>query len=128
MRSETDGVGSAANDNVRIGSCQNRTRFPAGTTAQIFRRARSATSSGAADTRCWRLTFRGPGGRFVEPVMGWTGSSDPLAGLELKFPTLESAIRYAQRQGLPFVVEGVVVPPAPKDVPAASVVLLKQAA
>jgi hypothetical protein len=38
--------------------------------------------------------------------MGWTGSTAPLSGLELKFPTLQSAIRYARRQALDFMVEG----------------------
>jgi hypothetical protein len=128
MRSEIDGIGSAANDNVRIGPCRNRTLFPAGTTARIFRRSRSAMSSGAGDARCWRLIFRGPGQRFIEPVMGWTGSTDLLAGLELKFPTLDSAIRYAQRQALPFVVDGAVVPPRRENIPAPSVVVLEQAA
>ena len=79
---------------------------------RIFRRSRSAMSSGAGDTRCWRLTFRGPGRRFIEPVMGWTGSTDPLAGLELRFPTLEAAIRYARRQGLDFAVDGILAPAA----------------
>lgn len=110
MRSETDGFNSAANDKVWLGPCANRTNFPAGTTARIFRRSRSAVSSGAGDTRCWRLTFRGPGRRFIEPVMGWTGSTDPLAGLEIKFPTLEAAIRYAQQQELDFSVDGMPAP------------------
>ena len=128
MWSEIDGIGSAANDNVRIGPCRNCTLFPAGTTARIFRRSRSAMSSGVGDTRCWRLVFRGPGQRFIEPLMGWTGSTDPLAGLELKFPTLDSAIRYARRQALPFVVDGAVVPPRRENIPAASAVVLEQAA
>jgi hypothetical protein len=80
MRSEIYESGSAANEDVRIGWMRNRTLFPAGTTVRIFRRSRSAMSSGAADTRCWRLTFHGRGRRFIEPVMGWTGSADPLAG------------------------------------------------
>jgi NADH dehydrogenase ubiquinone Fe-S protein 4 len=112
MRSETDGFDSAANDKVWLGSCGNRTNFPAGTTARIFRRGRSAMTSGMADTRCWRLAFRGPGRRFIEPVMGWTGSTDPLAGLELRFPTLEAAIRYARRQWLDFAVDGTHAPAA----------------
>ena len=106
MRSETDGFDSAPNDKVWLGPCWNRTQFPAGTTARIFRRSRSAMSSGAGDTRCWRLAFRWQGRRFIEPLMGWTGTTDPLARLEIKFPTLEAAIRYVQRQGLDFSVDG----------------------
>jgi ETC complex I subunit conserved region/Trypsin-like peptidase domain len=37
--------------------------------------------------------------------MGYTGSADTLTQVELKFPTLESAIRYAERQGLTYVVQ-----------------------
>jgi NADH dehydrogenase ubiquinone Fe-S protein 4 len=110
MRSETDGIDCAPNDKVWLGPCWNRTQFPAGTTARIFRRGRSAMTSGMAGTRCWRMTFRGPGRRFTEPVMGWTGSTDPLIGLEIKFPTLEAAIRYARRQGLDFAVDGTLAP------------------
>lgn len=112
MRSETDGFDSAARDEVWLGSCGNRRYFPEGTTARIFRRSRSAMSSGANDTRCWRLTFRGPGRRFIEPLMGWTGSTDPLAGLEIKFPTLEAAIRYARRHGLDVKVDRTLAPGA----------------
>jgi hypothetical protein len=36
--------------------------------------------------------------------MGYTGSRDTLTQVELTFPTLESAIRYAERQGLSYVV------------------------
>jgi ETC complex I subunit conserved region len=32
--------------------------------------------------------------------MGWTGGDDTLTQVELSFPTLESALRYAERQGL----------------------------
>ena len=112
MRRETEAFGSAASDEVWLGPCGNRTYFPEGTTARIFRRSRSAMSSGAGDTRCWRLTFRGPGRRFIEPLMGWTGTTEPLSGLELKFPTLEAAIRYARRQGLDFTVDGTLAPAA----------------
>ena len=37
--------------------------------------------------------------------MGYTSSRDTLKQVELKFPTLASAIRYAQRQGLCYVVD-----------------------
>ena len=36
--------------------------------------------------------------------MGWTGGDDPLTQVELRFPTLESAVAYARRQGLTYVV------------------------
>lgn len=116
MRSETDGFDSAPNDKW-LGPCWNRTQFPTGTTVRIFRRSRSAMSSGAGDTRCWRLAFRGPGRHFIEPLMGWTGTTDPLDGLELKFRTLEATIRYARRQGLDFSVDGMLTPASARPWP-----------
>lgn len=36
--------------------------------------------------------------------MGWTGSTDTLTQVRLRFPTREAAIGYAERQGLPYKV------------------------
>ncbi len=52
----------------------------------------------------WRLTFQRRSAPFIDPLMGWTGCRDPLAQLELIFPTLKDAVSYAQRQGLRYVV------------------------
>lgn len=32
--------------------------------------------------------------------MGWTASEDPFATIQLSFPTLSSAVDYAERMGL----------------------------
>ncbi len=37
--------------------------------------------------------------------MGYTGGDDTLTQVELSFPTLQSAIRYAERQGLTYMVQ-----------------------
>jgi hypothetical protein len=37
--------------------------------------------------------------------MGYTGSTDTVTQAELEFPTLQSAIRYAEQQGLSYVVQ-----------------------
>ncbi|WFU19964.1 NADH dehydrogenase ubiquinone Fe-S protein 4 [Bradyrhizobium sp. CB3481] len=42
--------------------------------------------------------------------MGWTGDDDPLATVELSFPTLRAAIRYAESQRVPYVVENATEP------------------
>jgi len=47
--------------------------------------------------------------------MGWTGSDDPLTQVELIFPTPESAIAYAKRQGFAYVVESALDPPAEEN-------------
>nr|WP_261319007.1 ETC complex I subunit [Rhizobium leguminosarum] len=53
----------------------------------------------------WRLVFERRSAPFIEPLMGYTGCTDTLTQVELEFPTLESAIRYAERQGLTYTVQ-----------------------
>ena len=88
------------NDNRRRPLAMGRSLFPEGAVARIFKPSRSATTSGKAGTKGWRLTFERRTAPFIEPLMGWTGGDDTLTQVELSFPTLESALRYAERQGL----------------------------
>ena len=80
--------------------------FPSGAVARIYRPARSAMTSGQANTRTWKLRFERRSPPFIEPLMGWTGGDDTLTQVELTFPTAEAAIAYARRQGLTCVVHG----------------------
>ncbi|MDF1599154.1 ETC complex I subunit [Mesorhizobium sp. YIM 152430] len=77
--------------------------FPQGVVARICRPGRSVTTS-ARTGSAWRLTFNHRTAPFIEPLMGYTGGGDTLTQVELNFPTLESAIHYAERQGLTYVV------------------------
>ncbi|MER8446511.1 ETC complex I subunit [Mesorhizobium sp. M1066] len=83
--------------------------FPDGATARIYQPCRSAMTS-AKPRKDWRLVFEPRTAPFIEPLMGYTGGRDTLTQVELNFPTLEAAIRYAERQGLNFVVQA--APPA----------------
>ena len=78
--------------------------FPPNTHALIYRPARSATTSGKANTDRWVLRFERRSPQFVEPLMGWTGGEDMLTQVELSFPTREAAVAYAERQGLSYTV------------------------
>ena len=71
----------------------------------IYKPAKSAMTSGAR-RKPWLLEFEPQSGPFVEPLMGWTGSSDPLAHMQLGFASREAAIAYAERQGLEYEVRG----------------------
>jgi hypothetical protein len=55
----------------------------------------------------WMLIFERRTPPYVEPLMGYCGGNDTLAQVQLSFPTLDAAIRYARSQGLTFVVQGV---------------------
>ena len=85
--------------------------FPPDTTAIIYRPARSAMTSGQANTRRWQLRFEQRAAPFIEPLMGWTAGTDTLSQVELDFPSAEAAIAYAKRQGINFVVQGLAEPP-----------------
>ncbi len=74
-------------------------------TARIFKPARTATQSGVGNTKSWRLTFEPEVPMQVEPLMGWTSSSDMKRQIKLDFATKEEAIAYAERNGLAYRVE-----------------------
>ena len=72
-------------------------------TARIYKPAKVATQSGqAADI--WLLEFEPQSARQVEPLMGWTSSSDTRTQVRLRFATREEAVAYAQRKGLAFTI------------------------
>ena len=74
--------------------------------AVIFKPAKSAMTSGRARRKPWLLEFEPQSGPSIEPLMGWTGSSDPLAHMQLGFASREAAVAYAERQGLEYEVRG----------------------
>ena len=93
-----------SNDNASRGLPAANRAFPRDAMARIERLSRSAMTSAPLEHGKWRLVFEARNPLFVEPLMGWTGSRDPLRQVELHFPTLASAIAYAQRQGLRYAV------------------------
>ncbi|HSK40770.1 MAG TPA: NADH dehydrogenase ubiquinone Fe-S protein 4 [Arenibaculum sp.] len=84
--------------------------FPPGTTAIITKPSRAPCAAGSARASDWVLGFEPRSAQFIEPLMGWCGGSDPLRHVELRFPTPEAAVRYAQRQGLRYELRRVAVP------------------
>ena len=65
--------------------------------ARIYKPAKTAMQSGRAKTQFWYLEFEQASARSVEPLMGWTSSSDMRQQVKLKFATKEDAIGYAER-------------------------------
>ena len=70
--------------------------------ARIYRPAKTAMQSGKAKSRDWRLEFEPASARTIDPLMGWTSSSDMNGQVRLTFDTKEEAIAYAERHGIPF--------------------------
>ncbi|QYA04605.1 hypothetical protein EQW76_19640 [Rhizobium sp. rho-13.1] len=102
--------GRASNDNRRNRPAFGRSVFPGDAVAHISKPSRSAMTSSKARMNGWLLVFERRSAPFIEPLMGYTGSNDTLTQVELAFPTLRSAIRYAERQGLTYVVQRPVTP------------------
>ncbi len=72
--------------------------------ARIFRPSKNAMQSGRAKTNVWCLEFESDAVRTVDPLMGWTSSSDTQGQVKLTFDSREDAIAYAQKHGLAFQV------------------------
>ncbi|MBD3665915.1 ETC complex I subunit [Sulfitobacter aestuariivivens] len=73
--------------------------------ARIFRPARTAMSSGTAKTKSWVLEFAPAEAREVDPLMGWTSSSDTQSQVRLNFDSKEEAVEYARENGIDAVVQ-----------------------
>lgn len=68
--------------------------------ARIYQPAKTAMSSGQAKTKGWVLEFVNDTGRDVDPLMGWTSSSDTQAQVKLSFASKEAALDYAEAKGI----------------------------
>ncbi|AHM02908.1 NADH-ubiquinone oxidoreductase family protein [Roseibacterium elongatum DSM 19469] len=78
--------------------------------ARIYRPAKSAMSSGMAKTQEWVLEFTRDSARQIDPLMGWTSSSDMNSQVRLRFDTLEAARDYAEEHE----IDAIVVQPKPR--------------
>lgn len=72
--------------------------------ARIYKPARTATQSGRAKSNRWVLDFDPERPRVIEPLMGWTSSTDMKQQLRLFFASREEAVAYADRAGIPYRV------------------------
>ena len=73
--------------------------------ARIYKPAKTAMSSGAAKTNVWVLEYVAEAARSVDPLMGWTSSTDTQAQVKLSFDTKEAAIEYAADNGIDVTVQ-----------------------
>ena len=73
-------------------------------TARIYQPARSAMQAGQAKDD-WLLEYEPEKPREIEPLMGWTSSSDMRSQVKLRFDSRDEAIAYAERNGIAYRVE-----------------------
>ncbi len=72
--------------------------------AKIYRPAKSAMQSGAANTQDWVLEYELKTPRRPEDLMGWTSSGDTLNQVQLRFPSREAAVAFAEGNGWEYSV------------------------
>ncbi len=72
--------------------------------ARIYKPAKTAMQSGRGNTKEWLLEYDAEAARRIEPVMGWTSSSDMRSQLRLRFESKEDAVQYCQRRKIPYKV------------------------
>lgn len=68
--------------------------------ARIFQRPKNAMQSGQALLGQWILEFAPAEARQPDPLMGWAGSGDTQAQVQLKFDSLDQAQAYARKYGI----------------------------
>lgn len=73
--------------------------------ARIYRPARTAMQSGTAKTHDWVLEFAPASAREVDPLMGWTSSTDTQTQVRMAFASKEEALDYASANGIEVVVQ-----------------------
>src|SRR5215468_10644646 len=72
---------------------------------RIYQPAKTAMQSGLAATYKWVMEFPPNAPRVPDPLMGWTGSTDTQAQVQLTFDTKEEAVAFAEKHGLAYLVE-----------------------
>ncbi len=78
--------------------------------ARIYQPSRNAMQSGMGKTHQRVLEFAQSSAREVDPLMGWTSSSDTQTQVRLRFETRDEAVAYAEQKGIVFTV----VEPSPR--------------
>ncbi|HVW58184.1 MAG TPA: ETC complex I subunit [Rhizobiaceae bacterium] len=73
--------------------------------ARIFSPAKTAMQSGKAKTGYWVLEYEPEKPKKIDPLMGYTSSSDMKSQIRLMFDTREEAVAYAQKHGIPYRIE-----------------------
>ena len=69
--------------------------------ARIYQRPKSVMQSGKARIDEWVLEFEQSEARKADPLMGWTGSGDTQAQVQLSFESKDAAKAYAAKHGIP---------------------------
>ncbi len=74
---------------------------------RLYAPSKTATQSGKKQPKVWVIEIVDHASKFIDPVMGWTGTTDTHHQVALSFDTVEDAMRYCKEHHLtPTVIEG----------------------
>ena len=74
--------------------------------ARIYSPTKNAMQSGKAKSGRWVLEFEAEEPRRIEPLMGYTSSSDMKSQIRMTFPSKEEAVAYAEKNGIAYSLKG----------------------
>jgi hypothetical protein len=70
--------------------------------AKIFCPAKTAMQSGQNKTDNWVIEFEPGEARTIDPLMGYTSSTNMMTQVRLNFDSKEDAVAYAEKNGLAY--------------------------
>ncbi|MCZ2328205.1 ETC complex I subunit [Bartonella sp. F02] len=73
--------------------------------ARIYSPAKTAMQSGKANTGFWILQYEPEQAKMLEPLMGYTATSDINSQVKIRFKMKEEAIAFAVKNSIPYRVE-----------------------
>ncbi|WP_074380604.1 ETC complex I subunit [Bartonella doshiae] len=73
--------------------------------ARIYRPAKTAMQSGKGNTGFWILQYEPSQKKMLEPLMGYTATSDVNSQIRIQFNMKEEAIAFAHKNAIPYRVE-----------------------
>ena len=73
--------------------------------ARIYSPARNVMQSGNGKSGRWLFEYAPEVPTTVNPLMGWTSSTDMKQQLRLEFPSREAAVAYAERNAIAYEVQ-----------------------
>ena len=73
--------------------------------ARIYQARQDRDAAGHGGTRDWVLEYEPEQPKLIEPLMGWTSSTETKPQVRMSFATKEEAVAFATRQGIAFRLE-----------------------
>ncbi|ATP12473.1 ETC complex I subunit [Bartonella henselae] len=73
--------------------------------ARIYSPAKTAMQSGRGNTGFWILQYEPIKAKMLEPLMGYTATSDMNNQVKIRFNKKEEAVAFARKNAIPYRVE-----------------------